>query len=111
MMQAASGNTSVILMGELLEFPILPRTKKQPCFGCNILGKMKFKLIGQLLEEGLPTKQHILIQKLCVDAKADAYFTLMRDTGYLFAGAPPYPFHGAGRAAIDPFIFKALVVS
>ena len=26
----------------------------------------------------------------------------------MYAGAPPFPFHGAGRAAIDPFIYKAL---
>ena len=64
MMQAASGNGYIgYFDGGAFGIPILPRTKKQPCFGCNILGKMKFKLIGQLLEEGLP-KQHILIQKL-----------------------------------------------
>ncbi len=37
--------------------------------------------------------------------------TLLFDERYwlsLLAGAPPYPFHGAGRAAIDPFIFSAL---
>jgi multiple sugar transport system substrate-binding protein len=45
---------------------------------------------------------------VAVDAKSDGYFTLMRDTGYLFAGAPEFPFHGAGRGAIDPFIYKAL---
>jgi len=45
---------------------------------------------------------------MAVDEQADGYFTLMRDTGFLYAGAPPFPFHGAGRAAIDPFIYKAL---
>ena len=45
---------------------------------------------------------------LAVDEQADGYFSLMRDTGFLYAGAPPFPFHGAGRSAIDPFIYSAL---
>ena len=45
---------------------------------------------------------------MAVDEQADGYFTLMRDTGFLYAGAPPFPFHGAGRGAIDPFIYSAL---
>ena len=43
-----------------------------------------------------------------MDQVADGYFTLMQNTGYLYAGAPMFPFHGAGRAAIDPFIYAAL---
>jgi multiple sugar transport system substrate-binding protein len=42
------------------------------------------------------------------DAKVDGYFTLMRDQGPLFAGAPPYPFHSPIRETIDPFIHQAL---
>ena len=45
---------------------------------------------------------------MAVDEQADGYFSLMRDTGFLYAGAPPFPFHGAGRGAIDPFIYSAL---
>lgn len=43
-----------------------------------------------------------------VDAKAGNYFTLMRDEGYLFAGAPPFPFHAAVREVIAPFVWKAI---
>ena len=43
-----------------------------------------------------------------MDQIADGYFTMMQNTGYLYAGAPMYPFHAAGRGAIDPFIFAAL---
>tara|TARA_B100001287_G_scaffold74466_1_gene61842 strand:- start:1600 stop:3021 length:1422 start_codon:yes stop_codon:yes gene_type:complete len=43
-----------------------------------------------------------------MDQIADGYFTLMQNTGYLYAGAPMYPFHAAGRAAIDPFTYAAL---
>ena len=43
-----------------------------------------------------------------MDQIADGYFTLMQNTGYLYAGAPMYPFHAAGRGAIDPFIYAAL---
>ena len=42
------------------------------------------------------------------DANTDGYFTLMRESGRLFAGAPPFPFHAAVREAIDPFIHQAL---
>lgn len=45
---------------------------------------------------------------LMADAKADGYFTLMRDSGRLFAGAPPFPFHAPIREVIDPFIHKAI---
>ena len=43
------------------------------------------------------------------DAKSDGYYTLMRDKGYLFAGAPPFPFHGQVREAIAPFIYEAII--
>jgi multiple sugar transport system substrate-binding protein len=43
------------------------------------------------------------------DAKVDGYYTLMRDKGPLFAGAPPYPFHGQVREAVAPFIYEAIV--
>ena len=43
------------------------------------------------------------------DAKVDGYYPLMRDKGPLFAGAPPYPFHGQVREAVAPFIYQAIV--
>jgi multiple sugar transport system substrate-binding protein len=43
------------------------------------------------------------------DAKVDGYYTLMREKGPLFAGAPPYPFHGQVREAVAPFIYQAIV--
>jgi len=42
------------------------------------------------------------------DAKADNYFTKMKDTGYLYKGAPPYPFHATIREVIAPFVWKAI---
>jgi multiple sugar transport system substrate-binding protein len=42
------------------------------------------------------------------DAKVDGYYTLMREEGPLFAGAPAYPFHNPIRETIDPFVHKAL---
>lgn len=42
------------------------------------------------------------------DAKTDGYYTLLKDQGKLFAGAPPFPFHAAIREVIAPFIYKAL---
>ena len=42
------------------------------------------------------------------DAKADNYYTFMREEGPLFKGAPPFPFHAAIRSVVEPFIWKAL---
>jgi multiple sugar transport system substrate-binding protein len=42
------------------------------------------------------------------DAKTDGYYTLMREKGYLFAGAPPFPFHSQIVETVSPFIWKAL---
>lgn len=42
------------------------------------------------------------------DKKLNGYFTLMKKQGYLFAGAPPFPFHIAIRDTISPFIHQAI---
>jgi multiple sugar transport system substrate-binding protein len=42
------------------------------------------------------------------DAKTDNYFTKLKDDGYLYAGAPPFPVHAAVRAVVEPFIWKAI---
>ncbi|TNC72236.1 extracellular solute-binding protein [Rubellimicrobium roseum] len=44
-----------------------------------------------------------------IDAKTDSYFTLMKDSGALFAGAPPYPFHNQVREVSAPFIYEAII--
>jgi multiple sugar transport system substrate-binding protein len=46
-----------------------------------------------------------------LDPKVDGYFTLMREQGKLFAGAPPFPFHGQVREVMAPFIYDAIVGS
>ncbi len=43
-----------------------------------------------------------------MDAKTNGYFTLMKDQGYLYAGASPFPFHASLREAILPFFLKAI---
>ena len=43
-----------------------------------------------------------------MDAKVDHYYTLMKDQGKLFAGAPPYPFHAQVREATAPFFYQAI---
>jgi multiple sugar transport system substrate-binding protein len=43
-----------------------------------------------------------------VDAQTDGYFTLMREQGDLFAGAPPFPFHNPVRETIDTYIHRAI---
>lgn len=42
------------------------------------------------------------------DKKLNGYYTLMKQTGNLFAGAPPYPFHAQVREAISPFFYEAI---
>ena len=42
------------------------------------------------------------------DAKTDGYYTLMREKGYLFAGAPPFPFHADIVTLASPYIWKAI---
>jgi multiple sugar transport system substrate-binding protein len=47
-----------------------------------------------------------LVQEM--DAKTNGYYTLFKDEGYLFAGAPPYPFHNTIVNVIGPFIWRAI---
>jgi multiple sugar transport system substrate-binding protein len=44
-----------------------------------------------------------------MDKKLDGYYTLLKDKGYLFAGAPAYPFHAQVREATAPFFFQAII--
>ncbi len=42
------------------------------------------------------------------NALADNYYTMMKEEGPLFRGAPPFPFHNQVRGAIDSYFWKAL---
>lgn len=42
------------------------------------------------------------------DEATNGYFTMMQDQGYLFAGAPPFPFHPQVREIVAPFIYQAI---
>jgi multiple sugar transport system substrate-binding protein len=43
-----------------------------------------------------------------MDAQIDGYYTLLRDSGKLFAGAPAYPFHAQVREATAPYFYQAI---
>jgi multiple sugar transport system substrate-binding protein len=43
-----------------------------------------------------------------LDAELGGYYTMLKDQGYLFAGAPPYPFHAQLREAIAPILYGIL---
>jgi multiple sugar transport system substrate-binding protein len=43
-----------------------------------------------------------------LDGKVDGYYTMMKNDGKLFAGAPPYPFHAQVREATAPFFYQAI---
>lgn len=42
------------------------------------------------------------------DKKVSGYYTLLKEKGSLFAGAPPFPFHSQVRETMDGFVHKAL---
>lgn len=42
------------------------------------------------------------------DKKLNGYYTLMKERGRLFAGAPPFPFHVEIRDTIAPYIHQAI---
>ncbi|MGL4310374.1 MAG: extracellular solute-binding protein [Paracoccaceae bacterium] len=43
-----------------------------------------------------------------MDVKLGGYYTMLKDQGKLFAGAPPYPFHAQLRGAIEPIFYDIL---
>lgn len=43
-----------------------------------------------------------------MDAKLGGYYSMLKNDGRLFAGAPPYPFHAQLRSALEPIFFKIL---
>ena len=43
-----------------------------------------------------------------LDAKLGGYFTMLKDQGKLYAGAPPYPFHAQVREAVAPIFYDIL---
>ena len=45
---------------------------------------------------------------VAMDAKLGGYYTMLRDQGKLFAGAPPYPFHAQVREATAPIFYQIL---
>ncbi|MBE7556107.1 MAG: extracellular solute-binding protein [Anaerolineales bacterium] len=42
------------------------------------------------------------------DARTDGYYTMLREQGPLFRGAPPFPFHSQVVNTVGPFIWKTL---
>jgi multiple sugar transport system substrate-binding protein len=44
-----------------------------------------------------------------LDFITHGYFTMLKDQGYLFAGAPPFPFHAQIREVIAPFIWRGIL--
>ena len=43
-----------------------------------------------------------------LDAELGGYYTMLRDQGKLFKGAPPYPFHAQVREATAPIFYQIL---
>ena len=45
---------------------------------------------------------------IALDAKLGGYYTMLKDQGKLFAGAPPYPFHAQVLKATAPIFYDIL---
>jgi len=45
---------------------------------------------------------------IAMDEQTHGYYSLMMDQGYLFRGAPPFPFHAQVRSVVEPFVWQAL---
>lgn len=45
---------------------------------------------------------------VAMDEKTQGYFTHMKDQGYLYRGAPTFPFHAQVRDATAPFFYQAI---
>ena len=45
---------------------------------------------------------------VAMDASLGGYYTMLRDDGKLFAGAPPFPFHAQVREATAPIFYQIL---
>ncbi|MDO5642079.1 MAG: extracellular solute-binding protein [Paracoccus sp. (in: a-proteobacteria)] len=45
---------------------------------------------------------------MALDERLGGYFTMMKDEGRLFKGAPPYPFHAQVREATAPIFYEIL---
>lgn len=43
-----------------------------------------------------------------MDEQTQGYFTHMEDLGYLYRGAPKFPFHAQVREVVAPFIYEAI---
>ena len=46
---------------------------------------------------------------VAMDATLGGYYTMLKDQGKLFAGAPPYPFHAQVREATAPIFYQILL--
>jgi multiple sugar transport system substrate-binding protein len=42
------------------------------------------------------------------DERTDGYYTMLREQGPLFRGAPPFPFHPQVQTVVQTFIWQAL---
>lgn len=76
---------------------------------------MQFVGLPQVQAEWAATASRIVMEPtysdplvVAVDEATNGYFSLMKDEGYLFAGAPPFPFHPQVREVIAPFIYQAI---
>lgn len=46
---------------------------------------------------------------IAMDKTLGGYYTMLKDQGKLFAGAPPYPFHAQVREATAPIFYQILL--
>jgi multiple sugar transport system substrate-binding protein len=76
---------------------------------------MQFVGLPQVQAEWAATSARVVMEAtyadplvVAVDGATNGYFTLMQEQGYLFRGAPPFPFHPQVREVVAPFIYQAI---
>jgi multiple sugar transport system substrate-binding protein len=61
--------------------------------------------VGARIVHGATFSDPLIVE---LDEQTNGYYTLLEEKGYLFAGAPPLPFHAQVRTVVEPYIWQAI---
>ena len=85
------------------------RTRRPRSSSCSTSARTRCSPAGRSPRRASPTPRPTTIPGVIeMDAKLGGYYTMLKDQGKLFAGAPPYPFHAQVREATAPIFYEIL---
>ena len=85
------------------------RTRRPRCCSCSTSARTRCSRAGRSPRRASPTRRPTTIPGVIeMDEKLGGYYTMLKDQGKLFAGAPPYPFHAQVREATAPIFYEIL---